>query len=334
MQPVKYRAILVGMMVVISLLTACGSPVTLAPTDVPLKPTIVLPTATAAPPTATAIPMLKPGDQIGQMIVKAGPPESDGPPLWAFCSPAFSTEPGVKTLPCTVPALPELDVGHGWFAVNESRRDSNWKAMKWELYIDNQRIDLDAFGAIDDDLPQKGLDDLDENKEVVTKLRTWVVLLSNLTLGPHTLRSVLHISQPIDNGFHANQPGTYELVLNMMVEAPPTPAPTPTLAPQAQVLLAWIDAFNAKDVDAFMALVADDAELDRGPYGIVKGKDKIRAALLLELKDNARAVISNLVVQGDQVTYSYVVYIGGRAVDRGNSIAIVKNGKIVSDLDK
>jgi len=114
----------------------------------------------------------------------------------------------------------------------------------------------------------------------------------------------------------------------------PTPAPTPTLAPQAQVLLAWIDAFNAKDVDAFMALVADDAELDRGPYGIVKGKEKIRATLLIELKDNARAVISNLVVEGDQVTYSYVVYIGGRAVDRGNSIAIVRKGKIVSDLNR
>jgi len=81
-----------------------------------------------------------------------------------------------------------------------------------------------------------------------------------------------------------------------------------------------------------MALVADDAELDRGPYGVVKGKDKIRATLLLELKDNARAVVSDLVVQGDQVTYSYVVYVGGRQVDQGSGVAIVKNGKIKSDL--
>ena len=49
------------------------------------------------------------------------------------------------------------------------------------------------------DLPQKGLPGQDPNKEVITKLRTWDVLLSNFSLREHTLRSVLHISQSIDD---------------------------------------------------------------------------------------------------------------------------------------
>ena len=43
--------------------------------------------------------------------------------------------------------------------------------------------------------------------------------------GRATLHSVLHVSQPVDNGFHVTQPGTYELVLNLTVQAPPTASP-------------------------------------------------------------------------------------------------------------
>jgi len=56
------------------------------------------------------------------------------------------------------------------------------------------------------------------------------MLLSNLSLGVHTLRSVLHVRQSIDDGFHITQPGTYELVLNLTVQAPPTATATPVLS--------------------------------------------------------------------------------------------------------
>ena len=112
----------------------------------------------------------------------------------------------------------------------------------------------------------------------------------------------------------------------------PTSAPTPTLEPQAEVILAWHEAWNRQDIDAFMALVADDAVLDRGPYGVITGKEKIRATVTLEMKEKTKAKVSRFEVEGDQVTYYYEVFVGGSRVDQGVGVAIVENGKIKSDL--
>jgi hypothetical protein len=167
---------------------------------------------------------LQPGDSIGEMSLRSGGVE--GPPFWAFCSPAF-LNPGVTSTECTVPPLPELAVGHGWFSADEALRDSNWQAMTWELYLDGQQVDLDAFGTYDADLPQTGLPGHDADEEVITKLRSWDVVLVNPTAGAHTLRSVLHVSQEMDDGFHATPAGTYELVVNFSVEAAAPPAALP-----------------------------------------------------------------------------------------------------------
>jgi hypothetical protein len=174
---------------------------------------LVLPSALAAQGAG-----LQPGDSIGEMSLKAG--GSDGPPLWAFCSPAF-LNPGVTTTECAVPPLPEVAIGHGWFSADEALRDSNWEAMTWELYFDGQQVDLDAFGTFDADLPQTGLPGYDADEEVITKLRSWDVVLVNPTIGTHNLRSVLTVSQEIDDGFHTTAAGTYELAVNFAVEAPP-----------------------------------------------------------------------------------------------------------------
>jgi len=111
-----------------------------------------------------------------------------------------------------------------------------------------------------------------------------------------------------------------------------TPAPTPTLQPLAQIVWDWNEAFNNRDIEAFMALVADDAVLDRGPYGVITGAEKIRATLALEWQDPIRSELSDFKVDGNKVTCHYVVYEGGKRVDSGNSVTIVENGKIKSDL--
>jgi len=166
-------------------------------------------------------PAAQPGDSIGEMSLKTG--GSEIVPIWAFCVPAF-LNPGVTTTECNVPPLPELAVGHGWFSADEALRDSNWQAMTWELYLDGQQVDLNAFGTYDADLPQTGLPGHDPNEEVITKLRSWDVVVENPTAGAHTLRSVLHVSQQVDDGFHVTEAGTYELVVNFTVEAAPAKA--------------------------------------------------------------------------------------------------------------
>jgi hypothetical protein len=45
-------------------------------------------------------------------------------------------------------------------------------------------------------------------------LGSWDVVLVNPTAGGHTLRSVLTVSQTVDDGFHVTEAGTYELVVN------------------------------------------------------------------------------------------------------------------------
>ena len=166
-------------------------------------------------------PAAQPGDRIGGMSLKTG--GSEIVPIWASCVPAF-LNPGVTTTECNVPPLPELAIGHGWFSADEALRDSCWQAMTWELYLDGQQVDLNAFGTYDADLPQKGLPGHDPNEEVITKLRSWDVVLGNPTAGAHTLRSVLHLSQQVDDGFHVTEAGTYELVVNFTVEAAPATA--------------------------------------------------------------------------------------------------------------
>ena len=96
--------------------------------------------------------------------------------------------------------------------------------------------------------------------------------------------------------------------------------------------MAWHEAFNSKDINAFMALVADDAVLDRGPYGVITGKEKIRATVLLEMQENLKARLSKFQVQGNTVTYHWEMLMGARRVDEGDGVAIIENGKIKSDL--
>lgn len=162
--------------------------------------------------------VLKPGDRIGDMSLTTG--GAAGPPIWAFCSPAFLNT-GVTTTECTVPPLPAVTIGHGQFSADEALRDANWAVMSWELYLDGQQVDLGAFGTYDDDLPQTGLPGHAAGEEVITKLRSYDVVLVNPTLGAHTLRSVMVASQEIDDGFHTMAAGTYELVVNFTVAVPP-----------------------------------------------------------------------------------------------------------------
>jgi hypothetical protein len=149
---------------------------------------------------------LRPGDMIGAALVTEGAAEVV--PLFAFCSSAFGAAPGVVTDECVVPAIPQLAIGHGWFATEESRRTSNWRSLDWELYIDGKRVDLDAFGFFDADLPMG---------DVTAKLRAWDVVLVGLAAGAHTWRSVLDVSEPVDDGFHVTAPGRYELVIDFTV---------------------------------------------------------------------------------------------------------------------
>ena len=119
---------------------------------------------------------------------------------------------------------------------------------------------------------------------------------------------------------------------------PPTQTPTsipltsmPTPSPEVLTLLAWIDAFNYRDIDAFMSYVADTAVLDRGPHGIVTGAEAIRETLLLEFEDPITARVTWWSVDGNTITYGSYVLVGGQRIDSCTSLMVIEKGKIVSD---
>ena len=110
---------------------------------------------------------------------------------------------------------------------------------------------------------------------------------------------------------------------------PPTTTPTPS--PEVLILLAWIDAFNHQDIDAFMSYVADTAVLDRGPHGIVTGTEAIRETLLLEFKEPIKAHVTWWSVDGNTITYGSYVLVGKQKIDSCTSLIVIEDGKIVSD---
>jgi len=120
-----------------------------------------------------------------------------------------------------------------------------------------------------------------------------------------------------------------------MLRPTSTPRPTPTItttpSPEVLTLLAWIDAFNHQDLEAFMSYVAENATLDRGPHGIVTGAQAIRETLLLEFEDPITAHVTWWSVDGNTITYGSYVLVGGGRIDSCTSLMVIENGRIVSD---
>ena len=106
------------------------------------------------------------------------------------------------------------------------------------------------------------------------------------------------------------------------------PTSTPTPDPAAVVQSFW-NAMEAKDVQAAMALVADDAKCRGACY--FSGPDSFNAYLQGIIKAGLTTEIGDLKVEGDTVTYLYKVLRNGVVVEdsaEGESMQIL-DGKII-----
>jgi ketosteroid isomerase-like protein len=100
------------------------------------------------------------------------------------------------------------------------------------------------------------------------------------------------------------------------------------------VVQAFYDAANAEDIDAFMELVADDAEIEWGREDLVIGKENIRRhAEALFLDFDFTFVLSDFQVDGNRVTFNHEMILDNTQaiVERCASEAIVEGDKIKSD---
>ena len=103
--------------------------------------------------------------------------------------------------------------------------------------------------------------------------------------------------------------------------------------PQA-VIEAYIEAYNAADVDGIVELFAADAVIHDHPGGSYSGTAEIRALHEDEADGTVAYTISNVTVEGNTVTWDHV-WVGeedGEVFEfcvEGH-VAEVENGKIVS----
>ena len=126
--------------------------------------------------------MVSVGDEVAGMILTKG--AADARPLWLFC--ASEVSGNLTTADCRVPPVTNLAIGHVLLPTDEVFSNMDWSELQWELYIDDQYIDLGRFGTYDYLLPTMAPSPSLVH-EVFMKFKAWDVVLTNLQPGTHTI---------------------------------------------------------------------------------------------------------------------------------------------------
>ena len=110
--------------------------------------------------------------------------------------------------------------------------------------------------------------------------------------------------------------------------AAPAPAATPEPVDPAAIAEGFYQAYNAGDIEAAMALVAEDMKCRGGCY--LTGKDRFRFYIQGDINQGQQVDISDLKVEGDKVTYTVEVYSkGGAFLVRGIETLQIQDGLII-----
>ncbi len=277
--------------------------------------------------------MLGPGAKVGEMVLSKGPDPFDLniPPIYAFCNPnpqlvdgSKVGMPGVYTVECSLPPLPQLMIGFGWVTDTKAHLDEHWSNISTELYVNGKQVDQAAFGSLDATVPNTGLPGEDPNKVVETPLRTWNVMLENLQAGPLELRFILNVAKDVSDEMMTSPAGIYDITYKITVD-PALAAPEGTPAPVALVpeLISVFDGFNAAvnahDVDKALSYFAEDA-VASFPNNLpdptsFAGKDELRTWLATDADNNIHVETSGEKTSGDTLTATVIAH-GGRPAPR------------------
>lgn len=182
--------------------------------------------------------MFQPGDMIDGMRLTTG--VKNAAPLWVFCSPIQEFGNTLEAF-CTVPPLPQLGIGHVFTIGSEKMSEWDWSELSWELYIDDQSVDLESFGTFEVVLPAVASSP-SHIREIFIRAKTWDVVLTNLIPGEHTLKGYSQMGTEIFTWIinliiegNNSGKGTSGLVLRFM-KFPFCSKPEATLAPYNESL--------------------------------------------------------------------------------------------------
>ncbi len=166
---------------------------------------ILVASACARPATA-----LKPGDTVGDLVLATNTAGAAAIPLFAFCHGGSAYQlgeaaPERNTVACRVPAVPHVVIGPGWVTADARLRDANAAVMTTELYIDDQPVDLAAFGTFDGEIVAAAR--AANGQDVTPQTRQSNVMVLQPAPGTHSLRVVRRFSQDVSDGFVSYKAG-------------------------------------------------------------------------------------------------------------------------------
>ena len=158
---------------------------------------------------AVIYPMLKPGDRIDEMNITTGADQAV--PLWAFCLPIVESDRRIMVNCSEISSYPRLAVGHTFGLMDLVPPSLDWSELTWELYLDEQQVDLGAFGTYDFVHPDLALSP-SPIREVFRKVTVWDIVLVNPTPGVHILQGIAKVENEI-----------YTWVADFAIETAPIP---------------------------------------------------------------------------------------------------------------
>jgi len=182
------------------ILTACETPSQISPTNAPTQTQI------------SANDLIRPGDKVGEMTLESGP-SFHYYRFFETCDFDWNIkEPHSQTVENTLPELTVVGINFGWPA-HATKIETLWKAISWELYVDDHPTALDQFGWED-------IEFFDPTGTEVT-YRSWNIILKNLSAGRHTIRMSWSSEVSVDDGWDIYLPGKHEFITNLTVTEKP-----------------------------------------------------------------------------------------------------------------
>jgi len=143
---------------------------------------LVILSAASAAHTGNAV--IEPHERVAGMLLVRGNANWDGTALFGvYCRPDIVKSGRYRRTCLPVPEVGRLFVGPGLWAPNYTILNRVWDAAGWRLWIDDERVGLDKFGAADRMLYRYPPAD---GRDVI--LREWSIALVRPTPGRHTIR--------------------------------------------------------------------------------------------------------------------------------------------------
>ena len=103
---------------------------------------------------------------------------------------------------------------------------------------------------------------------------------------------------------------------------------TPQAASPDEIVQNFYQAMNDADLEAALTFIADDIECRGHCY--ITGKDSFQTFIQSNIDHNDQFEISDLKVDGDTVTFNYIIHRENTVLARGvNSVMQIQDGKII-----